>query len=149
MHESGLVPEEHAKPDQFAKLPSLVGVGFTDLFVTSGSDASKVNGGEGDLLRKDVVDRILTGTEGVPPRIVCCVSKIVAKKLLAGWNGDYGRSGKGEEWGLDGLKETIVWVLPSTSGRAGLKWAERLGPFQTLAAFVNETPWTYQRKTDI
>lgn len=142
MEESGLVPKDLAKPDRFTELPSRVGVGFADLFVTSGSDASKVNGGEGDCLRKDVADRILAGTQGIPPKVICCVSKMVAKKMLAGWNGDYGRSGYGRDWGLDKLEDAIVWVLPSTSGRAGLKWVERLVPFQSLAAFVEETPWT-------
>lgn len=144
MEESGLVPEKLARPEHFARLPAAVGVGFADLFVTSGSDASKVNEGEGEPLRRQVMGRILKGTGGVPPKVVCCVSKIVAKKLLAEWSGDYGRAGTGKDWGLDEVQDTIVWVLPSTSGRAGLTWPQRLGPFEKLAEFVKETPWISQ-----
>ncbi|KNC74766.1 hypothetical protein SARC_12695 [Sphaeroforma arctica JP610] len=49
--ESGLVPVNLAQPHHFAQLPEAVGVGFVDLYVTSGSDASCVKGDQGATLR--------------------------------------------------------------------------------------------------
>lgn len=146
MYESGLVPDIRLAKAQFYKeLPGKFGLGFADLFVTSGSDASKVNEGEGDSLRRDVMRRIMIGTGNVAPRILCCVSKIVAKKLLHGWNGDYGKTGRGRDWGLEEMKESEVWVLPSSSGRAGIKKEMRLKPYKELAEYVVDMPWEVEK----
>lgn len=144
MKEAKLAPEELCESYHFSKLPNAVGIGFIDLFVTSGSDASLVNKNaeKESEWRHEFFDRLNNGTSNTPPKILCCVSKIVARKLLGGWNGDYGSVGNGEKWGFEDLKETDIWVLPSTSGRAGLTWQQRLEPFQKLKAASDEfDPW--------
>lgn len=141
LKDSGMVDAELAEPRHFTKLPAAVGIGFADLFVTSGSDASKINHEEGASLRRDVMGRLISGTGGVLPKIICCVSKIVAKKLLDRWSGDYGRAGTGKDWGLEESSTSEIWVLPSTSGRAGLTREQRLKPFQELAQYIARTPW--------
>ena len=140
MKEAQLAPEELCEACYFNKLPNAVGIGFIDLFVTSGSDASLVNkNAEKEVgWRKEFFDRLMNGTNNTPPKILCCVSKIVARKFLGGWNGDYGFIGNGEKWGFEDLKETDIWVLPSTSGRAGLTWQQRLEPFQKLKTASDE-----------
>lgn len=140
LREANLAPEKLCKPKYFSSLPAAAGIGFIDLFVTSGSDASKVEPGAEKLSewREQFLERLENGTGGNPPKILCCISKIVAKKLLQGWNGDYGSVGKGSEWGLTSALESDIWVLPSTSGRAGLKWNQRLEPFQRLRAQFTE-----------
>lgn len=141
LKESGMVDAELAEPKHFTRLPAAVGIGFADLFVASGSDASKINHKEGESLRRDVMSRLMNGTGDVPPKIICCVSKIVAKKLLDGWSGDYGRAGTGKDWGLKEASTSEIWVLPSTSGRAGLTREQRLKPFQELAQYIAGLPW--------
>lgn len=136
-----MIDAELAKPDHFKKLPAAVGIGFADLFVISGSDASKINYGEGVSLQRELMGRLIRGTGNVPPMIICCVSKIVAKKLLIGWSGNYGKAGIGMDWGLKEASTSEIWVLPSTSGRAGLTREQRLKPFQELAKYISRMPW--------
>lgn len=149
LNESNLAPADLCEPRYFSRLPDEVGIGFIDLFVTSGSDASLVGKGaeKSDEWRKEFLMRLEKGTKGTPPNILCCLSKIVAKKLLRGWNGAYGFAGQGKDWDLEGADDCEVWVLPSTSGRAGLKWEQRLKPFQELSKKVHQTgPWNGNNK---
>ncbi|KAI0566963.1 Uracil-DNA glycosylase-like protein [Gracilaria domingensis] len=135
LQESQLAPAHLCKPSQHAKLPGCCGIGFIDLFVTSGSDASKIGkrAVRNTEWKQGFFERLECGTGGTPPRILCCVSKIVARKLLGGWNGEFGHVGSGRDWNLRGAETSEVWILPSTSGRAGLTFQARLEPFQKLA----------------
>lgn len=147
LRECGLVPPALCEAYKFAELPAAVGVGFIDLFITSGSDASLVGMPGGASWRELFFQRLRDGTDGRPPSIICPVSKIVAQKLLVGWRGDYGPAGFGKDWELAGAEDSQVWVLPSTSGRAGLKWEQRLEPFERLNAHIQETlPWPPQEE---
>ncbi|KNC71846.1 hypothetical protein SARC_15610 [Sphaeroforma arctica JP610] len=65
-------------------------------------------------------------------------STIVAKKLLAGWSGGFGPAGVGRDWQLHGLRDVLMWVLPSTSGRAVMTWEQRISPFRELKAYLTE-----------
>lgn len=136
LKEAKLAPEDLCKAESFALLPKAVGIGFIDLFVASGSDASKIGPGaeKRSDWRVDFLSRLRAGTKGIPPLVLCCVSKIVASKLLGGWKGEYGHIGNGKDWGLDAAENSEIWVLPSTSGRAVLSWEQRLMPFQDLRA---------------
>lgn len=150
--ESGLVPASLCSAEKHRMLPGEIGVGFIDLFVTSGSDASLVRKDtmrkrqkQDDEWRKEFLGRLRSGNGGVGPVVLACVSKVVAKKLLVGWGkekGGYGFVGYGSEWELAGAEKSEVWVLPSTSGRAQLKRDERVAPFCQLAArLAKESPW--------
>lgn len=144
MSESGLVPasasESLASPERHVDYPRLLGYGFGDLLVVSGSVASdvknKVNPGE--------VSMRIRRNAGHCPRVLALVSKTVAEKLCLGWKGnreDYGMIGFGRQWALTGLEDAEVWVLPSSSGRAGLKWESRIKPFVELKEHVQQWPW--------
>lgn len=142
--DSGLVPPEMSVATRFRELPLEVGIGFVDLFVEPGSDARLVGGGHGEEeVRLGLCERVRSRTGGVAPKFVACVSKVVAGKFLKGWKGAYGAVGSGAQWGLvGGLEDSLVWVLPSSSGRAALKWVDRLTPYRQLADCLKEEhPW--------
>lgn len=148
--ESALVPETLSSPSKFTELPVALGLGFVDLFVTRGSDARVVE----RRARKDAgwrggfVQRVLAGTAGRPPKILACVSKIVAQQLLLKWKGDYGPVGLGSQWNLAGLEQVQFWVLPSTSARAVLSHESRLAPFVALKQHLDrELPWDPPKRT--
>lgn len=136
LRDAQLAPPHLCKASEYKQLPRECGIGFIDLFVTSGSDASKI--GRDALKQVDwkqnFFTRLTSGTGGVDPLIICCVSKIVATKLLSGWKGEFGKVGTGRDWNLQGAETSEVWVLPSSSGRAGLTWEARLNPFKQLKA---------------
>ena len=140
-----LAPHDMCEPSKHVEYPEKLGLAFSDLIVTKGSVAADV---------KDVVDpnavaeRILKWAGGTPPRILACVSKSVAQKFMPGWKGKYGPAGYGGEWRLKGMEDVSIWVLPSTSGRAGLKWAERLQPFVQLSSIVKQWPWPENEEDD-
>lgn len=132
----------------FSQLPEAAGIGFIDLFVESGSDAAVIgkHAAKDPVWRRQFLNRLCNATDGVPPQVLCCVSKVVAKKLLNGWMGDYGPVGVGSDWQLEGCEQSEIWVLPSTSGRAVLSWEQRLAPFKELAEkFRNELPWNHTK----
>lgn len=142
--ESGLVPEALGSPSSFIELPTALGIGFVDLFVTRGSDARVVErrARKDTGWREDFLQRILAGTHGHPPKILACVSKTVAQQLLPKWKGDYGPIGLGSVWNLTGLERVQFWVLPSTSARAVLSHENRLAPFVALKTHLDlEVPW--------
>lgn len=151
LKESSIIPPELCIPSSYMRLSSLFGVGFIDLFVTCGSDASKIGNDvikrkdknpERDECRMEFIHRLNKATGNKGPVILACVSKVVAKKLLQGWKGDFGFVGYGPQWKLTGCDETEVWVLPSTSGRAVLSWEDRIAPFHQLSKrLANEPPW--------
>lgn len=147
LRQTGLVPEHLSKPEKFAQLPQAVGIGFIDLFVTCGSDASKVGEPGGPSWRADFSERLARGTKGIAPSILCPASKIVANKLLTGFKGEYGPAGVGKDWGIAAAESSQIWVMPSTSGRASLSWQQRLEPFQRLADHIHDTlPWPLVEK---
>lgn len=128
-------------PSTHHLLPSQLGIGFIDLFLTPGNDASKINS---DTI-PNFVHRLNGSLQGKPPCILACVSKIVAKKCL-GFGGEtrkYGYIGRGKDlldlriWG-QAWSECSIWVLPSTSGRAVLKFEDRLEPFTKLSEYINQ-----------
>lgn len=135
--DSGLAPRDMCEPSRHIEFPEKLGLAFSDVIVTKGSVAADVN----DLVQpNDVAERILKWA-GTPPRIIACVSKSVAQKFLPGWKGSFGPAGIGQDWSLRGFEQTSIWVLPSTSGRAGLKWQDRLQPFIDINEVVRQWPW--------
>lgn len=142
LRDARLAPPQLCDPAHHARLPAEAGLGFADLFVVPGSDASLIQADAAgrDAWRVAFVKRVVEAVGPNLPAVLCCVSKVVAKKLLVGWQGDFGKVGVGEDWGLDGLERVEVWVLPSSSGRAGMKWEKRLAPFQKLRERLEEEP---------
>lgn len=139
LREAELAPPELCVPDRYVDYPKKLGIAFADLFVTSGSLASAVAAPKDPVWRtRDFCARIARESGELPPAIIACVSKGVAQKLLPGWAGTYGPAGTGAQWGLTGLEESHLWVLPTSSGRAGIKWELRLRPFSELAAILRE-----------
>lgn len=140
-----IAPPQSCKPKLHKTFPTRHGIGFIDLFVTSGSDASQVrpNAHRETEWRVDFQTRLAHGTCGNPPTVLACVSKIVAKKLQPGWKGAFGPVGTGREWSLQGFEDSEIWVLPSSSGRAPMTWEARLAPYQRLAdRLAREPAWT-------
>lgn len=140
--ETGLVEKRKCEPEYHTELPRLCGVGFIDLFVTDGSDASKVRADavKNDDWRQDFIERLDRSRAHGTPLVLACVSKVVAKKLLKGWKGgDFGDVGPASNWveaGLGQYGSMRVWVLPSSSGRAVISWENRSAPFRNLGHFV-------------
>ncbi len=140
LREAGFAPPELCEPHKFTLFPRKCSIGFADLFVTMGSVASDIKEPLDPLWRtKEFCPRIVAASGSLAPNVIACVSKSVAEKLLKGWKGGYGPVGSGAEWNLSGLEDSMIWVLPSSSGRAGMKWSDRLEPFQRLSRFVDET----------
>lgn len=145
LRDAEIAPAEMCAAKEYARYPKECGIAFADLFVTSGSLASAVNAPVG-WGAEQFCARIARESGGLAPHVVACVSKGVAKKLLKGWDGEFGAVGDGVKWKLNGLQKSQVWVLPSTSGRAGMKWEQRVAPFKLLAETLKEYPWPLGRE---
>lgn len=144
---SGLAPREECVPATFARLARTRGIAFGDLFVVPGSDASKViSPVNAKPIRENVVERMQQHMK-MPPRALALVSKTVAQKFLGEKKLTFGLQGTAQdlkfpEW-MDG--DCQIWVLPTTSGRAGMRWEERLAPFKEFAFATNNWSWAANR----
>ena len=110
LEETGLTPRRLA-PGEFASLREL-GIGLTDL-AKYASGAERVLG-RGDLDVARFRDRILA----MRPRVLAFNGKQAAKAALERRSVDYGLQS-------DRIGETVVYVLPSTSGSASGFWDSR------------------------
>jgi len=147
---SGLAQSSLCIPALHVRYPKELGYAFADLVVTKGSVASEI---KDTIVPSTICARILEESGGMAPRILACVSKSVAEKMLSGWNkkgGEgFGKVGIGSDWGFEGggFEDTQIWVLPSTSGRAPMKWEDRLEPFRMIAEAIKEHPWPNPEET--
>jgi TDG/mug DNA glycosylase family protein len=121
LHETGLTPVELA-PDEFERLPEF-GVGLTDICkVLHGSD-----------LEVGTVEFDVAGLQAriaeAEPGVLAFNGKNAARGAL---ERDVGYGPQSEQIG-----GAVVWVLPSTSGRARRFWD--VGPWQELAQAVAST----------
>ena len=121
LHQVGLTPRRLA-PHEY---PELLGydIGLTDV--------TKTEFGSDDELSSAAPERVRAAVASNRPRSLAFVGKRAAKLVLARATLAYGRQDKR-------LGETVIFVLPSTSGRAGSFWT--LEPWHELAAFVHDHP---------
>lgn len=145
---AALAPEEECQPQNFASLARKRGIAFGDLHVVSGSDASKVTARtDAKPVQLDLVERMQKHMD-CPPRALALVSKTVAQKFLGLPKVSFGLQGTARELNCRGwlCGDTQIWVLPSTSGRAGLRWEERLAPFKQFEEATRI--WSWNESTD-
>jgi G:T/U-mismatch repair DNA glycosylase len=145
LRESALVGDgdDGTLPEDFADLAESRGIAFADLYVTPGSDAAKVRPKPGAMpVHENLVER-MAAVLAEPPRAIVLVSKTVAEQFLRKKTAHFGKVAVSAEldvppWLSD---DTELWVLPSTSARAPMKWEKRLGPFKEFAAAIQKWPW--------
>ena len=119
LKETGLTPRRLA-PGEFASLAEF-GIGLTDLAkYASGADSGL---GRGDIDVARFRDKILT----MRPRVLAFNGKNAAKVALERRSVNYGRQS-------NRIGETVVYLLPSTSGSASGFWDTR--PWHDCAKLV-------------
>ncbi len=119
LYDVGLTPRRLA-PQEYPQLLGY-GIGLTDV--------TKTEFGNDDELTTAAPDRVRTAIAKFSPRAFGFVGKRAAKLVLTSARLDYGRQAVA-------LGDTVVFVLPSTSGRAGSFWT--LEPSHALAGFVRD-----------
>jgi TDG/mug DNA glycosylase family protein len=121
LHRIGLTPHQLNAADYRTVLT--YGIGLTDIVKNrSGGDASLVQDDfDGDGLRGRVME--------FSPRVLAFNGKRAAKEYFGRKTVDYGLQGVG-------IGETVLFVLPSTSGAARGFWDE--GEWVKLAEFLAE-----------
>jgi len=128
--EIGLTPRRLG-PDEFRELPSF-GLGLTDL--AKGASGMDVDLEEGDYDVEGFTRRLLAAA----PRIVAFNGKQAASRFL-------GMRTRDIEIGIQRVRvgESLVFVLPSTSGAASGYWD--IGPWRELAARASMTASVRER----
>ena len=130
LEETGLTPRRLA-PSEFASLAKFR-LGLTDLAKhASGSDSGI---GQRDLDLDGFRDKILS----MRPRVLAFNGKNAAERALERRCAEYGRHS-------DRIGETVVFVLPSTSGAANRSWDPR--PWHDCAEYVRKRRVTVQRSS--
>ena len=119
--ETGLTPRKLA-PGDFASLANF-GIGLTDL-------AKHASGSDSDLGKLDLdVDVFRANILSIRPRALAFNGKNAAERALERRSVEYGLQ-------RDRIGETVVFVLPSTSGAASRYWDPR--PWHDCAKFLRE-----------
>jgi TDG/mug DNA glycosylase family protein len=118
LHAVGLTPRRLA-PQDFPELLRY-GIGLTDV--------TKTEFGNDSDLRSAAPERVRRAIATYRPAALAFNGKRPAKLVLGTDRLAYGRQ-------PEPLGDTVVFVLPSTSGRAGSFWS--LDPWHDLAVFVN------------
>ena len=119
LYQVGLTPRRLA-PHEYPELLSY-GIGLTDV--------TKTEFGSDDKLSSAAPERARAAVATYQPRALGFVGKRAAKLVLARSSVAYGRQ-------EERLGDTVIFALPSTSGRAGSFWT--LEPWRQLARFVCE-----------
>ena len=127
LEETGLIPRRLA-PGEFASLAKFR-LGLTDL-------AKHASGSDSDLRKRDFdIDAFRDKILLMRPRVLAFNGKNAAVRALERRSVEYGRQS-------DRIGETVVFVLPSTSGAASRYWDPR--PWHNCAEFVRERRVTVQ-----
>ncbi len=122
----GLTPRRLAA-EEYQRLVDW-GIGLTDLVKTDHGQDVYIFDGHVDL---DEARRLLrTKVLRWQPRVLALTSRTVAAQFL-------GRRDRGRAGSRSASVQTVVWVLPSTSGLARRFFD--IGPWQDLARFVRDT----------
>jgi mismatch-specific thymine-DNA glycosylase len=131
LHEAGLTPRRF-QPQEDRLLPSL-GIGLTDI-------VKRASAGFGDLLAAELREGALAlrgKLEVNRPRVAAYTGKGIYRALAglpAGAAVAYGRQ---RDQAVAGV---IDFVLPSPSGRSGLRHTEKLGWYRALAGLLAAPP---------
>jgi TDG/mug DNA glycosylase family protein len=117
--ETGLTPRQLA-PQEYAELLQY-GIGLTDLTKMQAGIDSEVRHNPAD------VEAFKAKIKEYHPRVLALTSKETAKRFYGRKTAEYGRQ-------PDPLGDTVIFVLPSTSGLATSFWDE--SHWSELAAFL-------------
>lgn len=119
--EVGLTPRELA-PEEYPLLPQY-GMGLTDI--------AKSQAGMDHTVTHEATDatQLREKVQRYQPRVLAFTSKEAARRFLGRKDVEYGRQ-------KERVGETILWVLPSTSGAARRWW--KIEPWRDLARWLTE-----------
>jgi len=144
-------------PEDDKKMPTLVGVGFTDVGAGHpGTNSSKFTSANFSEWRQPFFDRLSQHAQRAAETLGCVCGSCGFPSVVA-------FSGKRQfselfkkkpskcialgrqsivptDWPFP-LDKTEVWVMPSTSGAAAMGREERYGPWKDLAVCVLQEPW--------
>ena len=133
MRESELIPE-HFLGVCDDQMVTELSFGFTDVIRVPGSDASKINRMDFIEQRDEFYNRISVHASRIKsyPRVIAFIGKRQFAQL-------FDPPLKSTKFGIQSKVpkslpiESEIWVLPSSSGRAAMKWTDRLKPYQKLS----------------
>lgn len=139
----GVLPR-HAVISEQNRLPDKYGVGFTDLGLEPGNDASCFGRAQMLLWAGGLFARLAAHerrAEGGAPAFVAFTGKRQFAMIFRRAPGklDFGEQAlrpEGWPWPAD---STRVWVLPSSSGRAAMTHEARIAPYRDLAQAIRES----------
>lgn len=139
LRESAIIPMDMEVPADW-ELPSTEGIGFCDLGRQPGNDSQAFGREVLREWRSDLFERLSVhaAQAGAGPRVVAFSGKRQWKVLFEPHlarceHGLQPSSLRPDGWPLP---DAIIWVLPSSSGRAAMSSAQRLTPYQQLAEFL-------------
>jgi TDG/mug DNA glycosylase family protein len=120
LHTAGFTPQR-MEQTQFESLPEY-GIGLTGM-------APHAVGND-DVLKAEDFDPagVRAKIEHFKPRVLAFVGKRAAQEFFGRKTLDYGRQ-------AETIGDTVIWVLPSTSGAARRYWDE--SPWRSLAAAIS------------
>ena len=132
IRESKLIPEDYSGVCD-DKMVANLNFGFTDVIRVPGSDASKIKHNAFIDQRSDFYKRISTHALRISaePMVIAFIGKRQFSHL-------FDPPLKSTDFGVQSQMpksfplKSEIWVLPSSSGRAVLKWKDRLKPYQDL-----------------
>lgn len=151
MRGAGLVPPDFL-PHHADTAPELLGLGITDVGCVPGSDAATFKRAEMLAWRADLYERLrahLARCAAWGAAEHACAPRVVAFTGKRQWASLFQPPLSGFAHGVQACrppgwplpKETEVWVLPSSSGRAVMSAQEREGPYMELGKRVLALPW--------
>jgi TDG/mug DNA glycosylase family protein len=123
LNQSGLVPEKLGPADSYRLLE--FGIGLTDIVKRPTHDASELTAAEFAAGREDLRVNLLRHK----PRAVCFVGKLAYTQFSGRRNAPFGEQ-------AERVGESVIFVMPSTSGLVNNLHAERLRCLEEVRAFL-------------
>ncbi|TZE81413.1 ADP-ribosylglycohydrolase family protein [Calorimonas adulescens] len=124
LYESGILPEPLTYEDDWRMAE--YGYGLTDIVKYCTREAAEIT----DDMYERGKKRLLRILNQYRPKVACYNGKGIYKKLMGLTEVDYGLQKTSAVPGI------IDYVVPSTSGRTGVKWEDRLGYFKELNKII-------------
>jgi TDG/mug DNA glycosylase family protein len=124
LNQSGLVPERLGPADSERLLE--FGIGLTDIVKRPTHDASELTAAEFAAGRDELHEKLLL----FAPRAVCFVGKLAYTRLRGRSSAPFGEQ-------PERLGESVLFVMPSTSGLVNNLHAERLRCLEEVRAFLD------------
>lgn len=124
LYEGGILPEPLTYEDDWRMTE--YGYGLTDIVKSCTREAKEITGDMYETGR----ERLLKVLNQYRPGIICYNGKGIYQKLMDLGKIDYGKQ---DTHAVPGITD---YVVPSTSGRTGIKWDVRLGYFKELGSLL-------------